>query len=144
MNPVQPDSGNVAENIRMIPLIRRSFSEDVSKVTPIVRHASFLHLLEVVNPAFQQIGIGNNEFLARYARQSCRFQSDIFHGTVQIVDDNGIPDFERFVNGDRQGGEQISQNILDGQRYGDTTDAEACDQGGDIDAKVIENKQQDN
>ena len=53
-----------------------------------------------------------------------------------------VADLERLVENDGKRREQIAEHALGCERHGDTADAETGDQGGDVEAQVLEHQQQ--
>ncbi len=52
-------------------------------------------------------------------------------------------DLEGFVEHDGQAGEQVAQNVLQGQAHRNAAHAQTGQQGGDVEAEVIEQQQKD-
>ena len=100
-------------------------------------NASLKHPAVIANAAAQQVGVREYDLLTGEAAYTGCFQTDIFNPAKVIIEDNEITDHERFVENDGQGREQVSQNVLNGQGDSHTTDTEAGDNGGDVDAHTV-------
>ena len=104
--------------------------------------AAFLHPAVVADSTLQKVLVGKDQLFSRDARQASRIQADRFHGPAQSVDRERIADDERFVEQDREGREQVSEDVLNGKRYGNSADPESGDQSGNVDAEILQQKQQ--
>lgn len=143
VNPVKPCCRNLAEDVLYNPVDTMQFFGGCVECDADGKdHTPFLHFLEIMNPAFQQVGIGDNQFFTRNAGQPGGFQADVFYGTVQIVDNDCVADFERFVYRDGKRGEQITKDVLDCQRDGDTANTQTGDQCRYVDAEIAEYQKQ--
>ncbi len=98
--------------------------------------------LEIADPAGQQIGIAEDELLARQTPDTCRFEPDTLHRAHQVVHDDEVAGHEGLVQHDRERREQIGEDVLDRERHGDSAHAQTRDQRRDLDAEVAQHDQQ--
>jgi hypothetical protein len=52
-------------------------------------------------------------------------------------------DQKRLVERDRQRGEEVAQDVLDGESHGDAADTQARDERRDVDAEIVQREQHD-
>ena len=80
--------------------------------------------------------------LAAQAANARGFQPDVFNRTGERADNDEIAHFERLVDGNRQRGEHVAENVLHRQRQRDTADTQAGDECSDVVAQVRQHRQQ--
>src|SRR5205085_1347317 len=69
--------------------------------------------------------------------------ADVLDRTLIIPDRERVSDPERFVQRYGHGRQQVAENGLDGERYGNTADTQAREQRLDLYAQVVESQQRD-
>ena len=67
----------------------------------------------------------------------------MLHAAHHVVDNDEVANHKRFVDGDRQRGKQVAQDVLHRQCDGDAANAQAGNQGRDVEPQVVEHQQQD-
>ena len=79
---------------------------------------------------------------SRQAAYAGGFDADVFYAAHEFAKNDKITDYERFVQNDGQGREQVIENTLQCERDRDTADTKTCDQGGYVDTQVLQHQQQ--
>src|SRR5450631_3513810 len=105
------------------------------------QYSLFRQAAEIAHTALQDVCIGQNDLLAAFTAQPCRLDADVFDLADEGVYGQAVADHKRLVQGDRQRGKQIAENILQSQRNRNAADSEAREQRGDVDAEIIERDQ---
>ncbi|VTR68113.1 hypothetical protein DESC_690050 [Desulfosarcina cetonica] len=101
-------------------------------------HPAIHHAFVIADTAFQKIRIGEDQLLTGKTAQAGGFEAHMLDRAHVVVDDDEIVDDEGLVQDNGKGSKKIAENVLDGQGHGDTADAQTGDQGGDVDAQVVE------
>ena len=108
-------------------------------MTPILKRgrrcASRVLLLDFL---VEQLGVGNDDFLARERSDARAFQADFLHRSAEIVERDRVTALERLVENDRQRREQVGKYSLRGQPDGDAAHTQPGNQPGDVDADIVE------
>ena len=89
-----------------------------------------MHLL------LEQLGVGHDDLLAGHAAQPGGLEADALDRADGRAVADRVAAAERLVEQDRQRGEEVGEDALRGQADGDAADAEAGDQGGDVDPRL--------
>src|SRR5580693_2248797 len=105
------------------------------------QRAQLLGAAEIAHAALQDVGVRENNLLARLAAQSSALDADVLDRAGEGVQAQAVADDEGLVQSDRQRGEQIAEDVLQGERHCHAADAEAGEQGGDVDAEIAERDQ---
>ncbi len=102
------------------------------------QYAQLRQAAEIAHAAPQDVGVRQNDLFAALAAQASGLDADVLDLADEGVDDQVIADHKGLVEGDRQRGEQVAQDILQGERHRHAAYAQAGKQGGDIDADIAE------
>ncbi len=97
--------------------------------------------LKLRRAALQHVGIRDDDLFAALAAQARALDPDVLDGARKGVHHQVVADPEGLVERDGQRGEQIHQHALQGERDGDAADSQAGEQGGDVDAEIVEGDQ---
>src|SRR6185436_17613526 len=81
---------------------------------------------------------GDDHLLAGEAPDARGLEPDMLDRAVHAFDLNRVAHDEGLVEDDRERGEEISEDVLDGERDGDAADAKSGDEGRDVDAEVLQ------
>ena len=100
--------------------------------------APLLHPLVVSYPAGKQIAVGNHDLFPGQTAQARRLQTNFLDGPQRISHDQKIAYLEWLVEHDRERGKQIPEDILHGERHGDTTYPEPGDKRREVNAEVVQ------
>src|SRR5690606_26736331 len=103
--------------------------------------AAQLHALVVLDGLLEQLGVGANDLFSTQAANACGLEPNVLNAPGNVAHYNEVAWLERFVQTDGRGSEQVAKNHLGSQRHRDAANAQARDKGRDIDAEVIQNRQ---
>src|SRR3954470_2401107 len=89
-----------------------------------------LRLLSRVVPdlRFEQLAIGEDDLLSRLAADASCLQPDVLYFAAVVLDGDRIAHDERLVDHYRDRGEEIAEDVLNGERDGKTADAKRCEE----------------
>ena len=96
------------------------------------RNTPFLQSAEILQWSFQQLRVGNRKFFTRKIANSGGFQANLLHSPTKITCFDGVARFKRFIEMNRQAGEQIRHQTLGCETDGDSAHTQAGDNAGDI------------
>ena len=69
-------------------------------------------------------------------------ESDVFHGSAQPVHVDRVAFVERLVEHDGERGKEVAEDVLHGERNGDTADAQPRYERGDVHAQCVREREQ--
>src|SRR5690606_18892087 len=96
------------------------------------RYPAQIHALVVLDRLLQQFRIGANDLLAAQAANAGRLETHVFDAPRNVPHHNEVARFERLIEPDRRGSEQVAQHHLRGQRHGHAADPQAGDERRDV------------
>ncbi len=103
--------------------------------------APLLHLLVVMHPAARQIRIGHHQLLSSQGPDTGSLDPHLLYCAQLILKDNEIPQLKGTVKVDYQVVEKIPQDSLRRYSHGNPGDAESGNNGGDIEAEIVQYKE---
>ncbi len=107
-------------------------------------HAPLLHAAVVADAAGEEVVVGEDQLLAAEAADAGGLQAHVLDGAQEVPHDDEVADHEGLVQRDGERGEEVGQDVLQGQGHGDAADAQAGHQGGDVHARdVVQGHQED-
>src|SRR5437762_2899379 len=83
--------------------------------------------------ALQELAIGEDDLLAGVAADTRRFEADVLHLAAVILHRDRITHYERLVEHDGDRGKQVAENVLHGERDGDTANSQPRQKSRDLD-----------
>src|SRR5256714_9036328 len=83
--------------------------------------------------ALKELAIGEDDLLAGVAADACRFEPDVLHLAAVILHRDRITHHERLVEHDGDGGKQVAEDVLHGERDGDTANSQPGEKRLDLD-----------
>ncbi len=105
------------------------------------RDRPLFHAPEIVDLPAEQVGVRNDDLFTGLAAQPGGLHSNIFYGSRNIPDHDDVTDDEGPVQHDGKGAEQVPEHALSRQPECNAANTQARDQGGDIDAHIVEQYQ---
>ena len=87
--------------------------------TKFEHHSTLLQAFVVLNSAADHVGVGHDNLLTAKTADARGLQADVLDRTGQRADDDEITHLKRLVDGNRQRGEHVAENVLHRQRHRD-------------------------
>lgn len=102
------------------------------------RGAALAQAAEVLDAAAEQVVVAEDQLFAIDAPQPRRLDADPLHGAHEGAHLDHLADLERPVEHDGERGEDVLEDVAQGEPGDDAADTEAGHQGRDLDAEVVE------
>src|ERR1700730_15895185 len=74
--------------------------------------------------ALEQFAVGEDDHLPRLAQHACRLEADVLNLASIVLDANRRAHYDGLVDDDRDGGEQVAKDVLNGERNRKSADSE--------------------
>src|SRR4051794_32198065 len=84
--------------------------------------------------ALQKLTVREDDLLAGVAADARGFEANVLDFAAVVLHRDRIADDERLVEHDRDRGEQVAEDVLNGERDGDTADSQSSKERLDLDS----------